>query len=132
MFDSNAPVNPNLKYTMMSKMRKYSCIISAAVIVLAVILVAVTASSVTNDMNIDKVKNGYFESYSSTVSVGEAFDEFFSNPEWTFYDENGKEYVLFTGGCFFGEKSAEVRIVFEIEGDWYHIRNLFFTAEVRE
>ncbi len=63
---------------------------------------------------IEQIRNSSPSAYMGEVTYGEAFERFFSTPEWSSRkNESGKTEVVFTGTCLFQEQSAEVEIVFE-------------------
>ena len=66
------------------------------------------------------VKNGAFYNYPDQT-VGDAFQEFFSEPEWSTFHESGDTYVKFTGGCLLNDEDVRVRILFILDGDEYSI-----------
>lgn len=43
------------------------------------------------------VRNAYFTSYSDEITIGEAFENVFTNYKWSKYTYNGNKYVRFTG-----------------------------------
>lgn len=118
-FDHSAPINAYQKYTKMTKAHKYSGWISGVFTVLIVILIISALSS--GNENVKSIRNGHFESYSTTITVGEAFEDFFVDTEWTSYDKGDEEYVKFSGECTWNNKKAEMNVVFKIEGDRFFI-----------
>ena len=66
-----------------------------------------------NQYKISGVKKGYMTNLSSTVTVGDALDAFFSNPKWKYgKDSEGNEIVTVTGGCTYNDQPAEATIQF--------------------
>ena len=43
------------------------------------------------------VRNAYFTAYSEEITIGEAFENVFTDCKWSKYTYNGNEYVRFTG-----------------------------------
>lgn len=43
------------------------------------------------------VRNSYFTNYSDEITIGDAFENVFTNCKWSRYKYNGNEYVRFTG-----------------------------------
>lgn len=76
-------------------------IIGFAKLMAAVILVVVIAlnwnsiSSIWNPGAV--VRNAYFTSYSDEITIGEAFENVFTDCKWSKYTYNGNKYVRFTG-----------------------------------
>lgn len=105
-------------YKDFGSLSKNSKIIHIAVPVVAVIVVAVVLSLIFSKDYVAMVKDSTLDDYSKTVTVGEAFDEFFSDPEWeTFKSEDGDRIVEFNGECeYYGEK-VNCCVQFEISDD---------------
>lgn len=124
-FNHNAPVNAHRKYTEMTRARKYSGLATAVCVILAVILCVTAVSRGMSDQTIDSVKDAYFESYSTSISIGKAFDDFFADPTWETYENNGIEYVKFAGECYYDDTIVLVVVTFEfLELDWFRISNI--------
>ena len=68
-----------------------------------------------------KVRNAYLSQYSTTVTVGDAFDNFFGSPKWKAYEEGTQERVDFQGNCTYSGEQVQVRIVFGIYGDTFQV-----------
>lgn len=120
VFDHNAPVNPYKKYSNMKRAQKYSIIVSVICIALVLVLFAVSLSNGAENQAIDAIKYSYFDGYSSDIRIGEALDDFFANPTWETYFENGKTYVKFHGELLYYDEPALAVITFEfMEQDWF-------------
>lgn len=123
--DHNIPVNAHQKYNSMKKARKYSTVIIIVCSVLAIVLVIAAISGGVGDSKVDGVKNAYLESYSSDITIGEAFNEFFADPTWESYSENGIDYVKFAGECTFYGSDALMVVIFEyMENDWFRVNDI--------
>lgn len=82
--------------------------------------VAVKSNSIDNkDIKIYSVKNGYPFIYPN-ITYGQAFDEFFADPEWDYFlSEEGVDVVEFKGICTYKEVQVEANLQFilnEAEG----------------
>lgn len=119
--DHNAPVNANRKYADMVKARKYYTLIGVVGIVLAVVLLVVSFTIGAQNQKINEVKNAYLKSYSTEVTIGDAFENFVSNPVWKTYAEESKEYVEFSGRCTFDGDPANIVIRFEVQDDIFWV-----------
>ncbi len=54
----------------------------------------------------------------SDMTVGEAFENFFDDPEWkSFEDDKGRIIVEFNGGCTWAGEAADCCIQFEVDED---------------
>lgn len=74
---------------MLSKMVKW---------VIIICLVAVLWKPVTNLIKPGAVvRNSYFTNYSNEITIGDAFENVFTNCKWSKYTYNGNKYVRFTG-----------------------------------
>lgn len=128
--DHNAPINAHQKYKNMKTARKYSTIISIVCAVLAIVLFVVAISGGIGNSMVDGVKNAYLNSYSSEITIGQAFGEFFANPSWESYSENGTDYVKFAGECTYYGETALMVIVFEyMENDWFKVDSIKLNGE---
>lgn len=66
-----------------------------------------------NNENIRFVKEGTLGAY--TTTCGEAFDEFFDNPKWGYFNsESGEDVVEFTGKCLYDNVEVEVLMQFTL------------------
>lgn len=70
------------------------------------------------------VRNGYLTGYSSTVTVGKAFDNFFANPQWSSTKTGDTEYVIFTGQFLWDGEPADARITFDVRGDSFSVSDI--------
>lgn len=99
-----------------------------------IFLVTIFLISCTDDnsqMYISQVKDGVpfmYEEYN--VTFGQAFNNFFSNPKWSYFrSDNEKDVVEFRGGCQILSVDSDVLIQFEIlengefEAAYYEINN---------
>ena len=65
------------------------------------------------------VQNSYLVGYSTDITVGEAFNGFFSNPVWRHFEavETGENVVEFTGGLMYRDAPVTARLQFVIAED---------------
>ena len=70
------------------------------------------------------VRNAYLTQYSDTVTIEDAFDNFFDNGKWGTYKENDYSYVTFTGACEYLGERADVKITFKITGENFLVDHL--------
>lgn len=74
-----------------------------------------------DDKFIDSVKNGYLTGYEDEV-VGEAFERFFSDTSWEYFEsEDGTDVVEFEGKYMKNDRTRKVKIQFVVEGDEFYI-----------
>lgn len=71
----------------------------------------------STDEHVAGVKNGYPAAYPA-ITYGQAFDEFFSSPTWTYFrSDSGQDVVEFTGWCTYQEAEVKARLQFILSGD---------------
>lgn len=96
--------------------------IAEAVIVVLIILTILVRSGIFTPGSM--VRNGYLTRYSSTVTVGEAFDSFFAHPQWSSTKNGDTEYVIFTGQFLRDGEPADARITFDVRGDSFSVSGI--------
>ena len=69
--------------------RRNGLIISAVLIIVAAACTLSALSPALDDTA--KVRNAYLSQYSTTVTVGDAFDNFFGSSKWKAYEEGTQE-----------------------------------------
>ena len=114
IFEPAAPVNPYRLYKRMRHARRNGLIISVVLIIAAAAYSMAVLSPALDDTA--KVRDAYLSQYSTTVTVGDAFDNFFGSPKWKAYEEGTQERVDFQGNCTYSGEQVQVRIVFGIYG----------------
>ena len=63
------------------------------------------------------VRNAYLSQYSNSVTIENAFNNFFEKPQWSTFEKEGASYVAFSGRCELRGEKVDVRILFKITGD---------------
>lgn len=71
-----------------------------------------------------EVRNAYLSQYSNSVTVEDAFEDFFADEAWDAYEEGGYSYVTFTGTCEWMGEAVDARITFQITGEQFVIQGL--------
>ena len=110
-----------------SEIRRF--ILKGAAVLLAIGVIAYVAV-INQDFFVNLVQPGievrgsYLTHYSEDVTVEEAFDNFFDNPKWSTYQEDGYTYVVFTGVCEYLGERADARITFQITGEQFRTEQL--------
>ncbi len=90
-------------------------IVRKLVMILAVcfLLIGCGTTYNENNENIQFVKEGTLGSY--TTTCGKAFDDFFDNPKWGYFNsESGEDVVEFTGKCLYDNVEVEVLMQFTL------------------
>lgn len=130
MLNHDAPINAHRQYKNFKNARKYSLIVSIIGVILAIALFGSAFSNDTQNEKIYGIKHAYLEAYSSDVTIGDAFDAFFSNSTWETYSEGDTDYVKFAGECTFYGKPALMVVIFEyMENDWFKVSDIQLNGE---
>ena len=80
-----------------------------------ILFLGVFLFSCGHDENVQLVRMGNFNDHPEK-EIGIAFDEFFSNPQWSsLVADDGITYVNVTGGMSFMEKEVEALIQFKVD-----------------
>ena len=75
------------------------------------------------------IKDSYLSDYSKTETVGEAFEDFFSDTSWESYKDGSLQLVDFKGKCLWADERVTVIITFVVEDDEFHISELKLNGE---
>lgn len=70
------------------------------------------------------VRDAYLTQYSRSVTIEDAFEEFFDKGKWDTYKEKGDSYVVFTGSCRYLDERADVKITFKVTGENFVVDSL--------
>ncbi len=70
------------------------------------------------------VRDAYLTQYSRSVTIEDAFDDFFDKGKWDTYKERGDSYVVFTGSCMYLDERADVKITFKVTGENFVVDSL--------
>lgn len=90
------------------------------IIAIAVVAVIILVSTLFGNNPVNTVKTGKLNQYPEQT-VGDAFADFFSNPEWTSYKQDGDTYVKFTGKCTFYGEMVNAKVIFLMDGNKFQI-----------
>lgn len=72
------------------------------------------------------VRNSYFPSYSDEITIGDAFENVFTNCKWSKYKYNGNQYVRFTGDFKLDDGAVSTyQINFLVLGDACSIDSIY-------
>lgn len=81
---------------------------------------------------IKKIKNistSYLSQYSETITVGEAFNQFFSDPKWVSYKDGAQQMVDFKGGCTYNGDPVTMIITFVVNNDTFSVQEIKVEGE---
>lgn len=130
MFHPSAPVDPYRAYkNMKSHMRRFviTQIVMVFLCILALVIPAKEAG-IDDAITSKNISESYLTQYSSTVTVGDAFDNFFSDGKWRSYSEGALEYVDYTGTCTYMDEPATVVIRFYITDEQFRVDKVFMNG----
>lgn len=102
----------------------FAKIIAGAIIVVVIVFNWNSISSIWSPGAV--VRNAYFANYSDEITIGEAFENVFTDCKWSKYTYNGNKYVRFTGQ--FKEdngKSSTYQFNFLVLGDSATIDSIY-------
>lgn len=78
-----------------------------------------------------EVREAYLSQYSETVTIEEAFDNFFENGKWRKYKEEDYTYIAFTGVCEYMGERADVKVTFKITGENFIIDSMDINGQAQ-
>lgn len=80
---------------------------------------------------IDVVKEGFLSGYDRKM-IGRAFDSYFENPSWEYFESaSGVDIVEFNGTCMYNSKSCKVKIQFIVRGEGFKVDHFSIDNEVQ-
>lgn len=100
------------------KKKGYGWIIALSIVGgLAALFLLVAIFGNDDEKYIDLVKDGHPEGYPNST-YREAFENFFSNPEWEYFESTEDEDIVeFSGGCTYMDEPVNVVLQFELDYD---------------
>lgn len=93
-----------------------------SIIAMAIVVIIIVVHFAGQNGAVKTVKNANFDAYSSKT-IGQTFDDSFSNTKWRSYKKNGNTYVKFTGKYKQSKKTKKIKIVFKVDDDKYNIES---------
>ena len=130
IFDHDAPINARTKYTAMETAAHRSKLAILGIVAALTILIFIVLDNngVFND-NSDDIQASYFTQYSETITIGQAFEDFFADSEWVDYEQGASEYVDFKGECLWDDERAQMLMTFTISGQRFEITSIKINGE---
>ena len=107
--------------------RTASLVVAVVVVVLTAVIAAAYAAPGTLQRIVKpgvEVRTAYLSQYSDTITVEDAFDNFFDNGKWSTYKDKDYSYVAFTGACEYLGERADVKVTFKITGERFSVDSL--------
>lgn len=96
---------------------KKKIILLAGIVIVLILAIGAVVSSGSKNKYVELVKTGSPLSYPD-ITYGEAFDSFFSDPTWTYFEfTDEKDVVEFSGGCTYqgNEVTATIQFILDVE-----------------
>lgn len=97
----------------------------AKLVIIGVIVVVIIFVKTTGPVSV--VRNSYFVNFSDEITIGEAFENVFSDCKWSKYSYNNNKYVRFTGDFTTddGSNTSTYQINFLVLGDSCSIDSIY-------
>ena len=105
----------------LDKLKKAPLLLKAGIVIGIILAIALYSMMYKSGR---AVRDAYLDYYSSSVTVGDAFDSFFENGKWSEHKENGDTYVVYTGDCWYLDERVNVKIRFRIGDDCFYFANM--------
>lgn len=116
----NAPIEPK------KKKKKLGIIIG----VVAALVLIISIACCVYDSGPNVVKDAYLTQYSSSVTVGDALDDFLGDEKWKrFKGSDGKDFIECSGTCTCDGEDATAKIKFLLEGDEFTVYEVKIDGE---
>lgn len=128
LFNPNARVDAYKEFVTFKKRRKQPFIVSTLLIGIFIIAFAFMSKDelapLIPEMNSNSISSSYLTQYSSTVTVGTAFNDFFGDPKWKSYEQGIQKYVDFQGEVTLDNEPAVAVITFSLLGDSFKVESV--------
>lgn len=112
-----APVNAYENEKRNARLSRMKLLLAAVSVLTGVVMIVVVFVSGSGNIYINMVKGGSPELYPD-ITYGEAFDAFFDDCEWEYFEStDGKNVVEFHGDCLYGDKEVTVAMQFVVNMD---------------
>lgn len=99
-------------------------------VIVSIVLVIIISNEFISVENINKIKKGNLTAYSSDITIGDAFENYFEDISWDYYvSENNDEIVKFTGKCYIYDELTTVTLKFLTKEDTFEICDIAFDGE---
>lgn len=118
---------------------KFSKIISLIITVASILFVAVIVLETASPGSVQKilvpgieVRSAYLSQYNDSITIEDAFDNYFDNGKWSTYKENGYSYVVFIGNGEYLGSRADIRLTFKLTGENFRVDSLDINGVTQE
>lgn len=103
--------------------KKFAKMIVFVIILVVIVLNWSSISSIWRPEAV--VRDAYFVNYSDEITIGEAFENVFTDCKWSKYTYNGNKYVRFTGKFIEDDVKATYQFNFLVLGDSATIDSIY-------
>ncbi len=127
LFNPDAPVNPSIMYKKLKNHKRNSFLITLVILIVFMCSFAMAAdeAGVTDGFDSNNISTSYLTQYSEEITIGDAFNNFFSDPEWVGYEQGAQKLVDFKGTCTYDGEPATMIITF------IHNEDSFFVDKIK-
>jgi hypothetical protein len=124
LFNPSAPVDAYKQFTSFKK-RRWQPIIIIALLFCAFLIPAVfmAEEELVPQIASDNISSSYLSEYSSEVTIGDAFKNFFGDPKWKSYEQGIQKFVDFQGGLMLDNEPAVAVITFSVSGEKFKVES---------
>ncbi|MCH5185368.1 MAG: hypothetical protein J1F64_04495 [Oscillospiraceae bacterium] len=79
---------------------------------------ALNSLQTKDSKEVQSIKNGYLSAYSTDITIGKAFEDFFGLPMWqSFKSDTDEQIIEFNGQCMYNDKTVGATIQFILNDD---------------
>lgn len=121
IFSPDAPVNPQEMHQRLKNARRNNILTTLFLVggLVIAFLASLEDSGVTDSIASKNISDSYLSQYSQSVTIGEAFNEFFTDPQWVAYKDGAHQRVDFRGGCIYDDSPATMVITFIVNDNTF-------------
>lgn len=128
-FNPLAPVDPYKEYKSYRLSRKQPAFVTLAVTIVFITMLAFNADTLsvkeaTAGLSSNNISISYLSQYSTDITIGEAFNNFFGDPNWKAYDQGIEKYVDFQGKITFDGKPAVATVTFWMSDEQFIVERI--------
>lgn len=130
-FNPSSEVNPDKYIRSMKSHEKHQVIAGSIVLVAIVVGVGGAVANHVSPGSIQEIfkpgitlREAHLSKYSNTVTIEDAFENFFEKPKWSTYKDKGDSFVVFTGVCKIENERADIKISFKKTGEKFIVDSL--------
>lgn len=128
--DQQAIINPYNGYKKMKNGKLRRTLFGLAVSGFLIGFVAISGSEELGPAFCsNNISKSYMNEYSTEITIGEAFDKFFTNSKWKSYEIGAQKMVDFQGDCTVDNENVTVLISFEVYSTKFSLKSVKINGE---